>query len=495
MSILAKLNSRSIKVNYLLNFLRVFSAALVGIYTLPYLTRILGPAYMGKVEYINSIINYFILFSSLGIPMYGIREISKQRNNTRELYKTVAELYAILSVTTVIAYIILFGVLLQINALQNYHSLILIMSGMVILNNIGAEWFFQGMENQLYITVRYVVVRVLVFALIYVLIKQPSDYLIYAALLVLLNYGANILNFAYLSRKIYSQKLSFSSLEFKKHLKPILTIFIATVSVNIYLQLDNFLIGSISGDQYVGYYAIANKLIRFVISFITIIGAVLLPRLSFLFVNNTEQYYQYLQKCFNILVLLSIPASIFFFVFANTLVHIMAGKEFESSIVTMRILSPLCIIVSMAYFMGFLILYPQNREKIYTYATVISAVFSIMINYFAIQKFQQNGAAVIAILSEFFAIVVMYIYARKNNLVFNIFNKNTFKVLAVNSIILLLSCFMIGSRVLNLGNFLLFTLVFFTIYVFSLILVKEDILQESLLKLKTKYQKKKHDHL
>lgn len=490
MSILAKLNSRSIKVNYLLNFLRVFSAALVGIYTLPYLTRILGPAYMGKVEYINSIINYFILFSSLGIPMYGIREISKQRNNTRELYKTVAELYAILSVTTIIAYIILFGVLLQINALQNYHSLILIMSGMVILNNIGAEWFFQGMENQLYITVRYVVVRVLVFALIYVLIKQPRDYLIYAALLVLLNYGANILNFAYLSRKIYSQKLSFSSLEFKKHLKPILTIFIATVSVNIYLQLDNFLIGSISGDQYVGYYAIANKLIRFVISFITIIGAVLLPRLSFLFVNDKEQYYQYLQKCFNILVLLSIPASIFFFVFANTLVHIMAGEEFESSIVTMRILSPLCIIVSMAYFMGFLILYPQNREKIYTYATVISAVFSIMINYFAIQKFQQNGAAVIAILSEFFAVVFMFQYAKRNKLVFDLFTKNTLKIIIANSVLLLLGIYIVHARILNLYTFVAYSVVFITIYSALLLLFKEQFSSEIVGKLIHKYLKK-----
>ncbi len=256
------------------------------------------------------------------------------------------------------------------------------------------------------------------------------------------------------------------------------------------MQLDNFLIGSISGDQYVGYYAIANKLIRFVISFITIIGAVLLPRLSFLFVNDKEQYYQYLQKCFNILVLLSIPASIFFFVFANTLVHIMAGEEFESSIVTMRILSPLCIIVSMAYFMGFLILYPQNREKIYTYATVISAVFSIMINYFAIQKFQQNGAAVIAILSEFFAVVFMFQYAKRNKLVFDLFTKNTLKIIIANSVLLLLGIYIVHARILNLYTFVAYSVVFITIYSALLLLFKEQFSSEIVGKLTHKYLKK-----
>ena len=71
--------------------------------------------------------------------------------------------------------------------------------------------------------------------------------------------------------------MNWNELNIKKHIKPVLTIFVATISVNIYLQLDNLLIGSLSGDKYVGYYSVANKLIRFVISFIIIKKSRFLP--------------------------------------------------------------------------------------------------------------------------------------------------------------------------------------------------------------------------
>ena len=76
-----KLGSRSLQANYLLNLLRVFSIAVISIFTIPHVSRVLGPENLGKVEYIFTIINYFVLLSGLGIPMYGIREISKCRND------------------------------------------------------------------------------------------------------------------------------------------------------------------------------------------------------------------------------------------------------------------------------------------------------------------------------------------------------------------------------------------------------------------------------
>ena len=55
---------RSIKINYLLNIFRVFCSALIIIATMPYINKVLGAENIGKVEYVNAIINYFLLFSS-----------------------------------------------------------------------------------------------------------------------------------------------------------------------------------------------------------------------------------------------------------------------------------------------------------------------------------------------------------------------------------------------------------------------------------------------
>lgn len=426
----------SIKGNFVLNLLRVFSTALITIFTMPYLSRVLGVENLGRIEYAFTIVNYFVLFSSLGIPMYGIREVSINRENKRELAKIILELFSILFITTTFSYLLIFGVLIQLELFASYKDLILILCSMVFLTNIGAEWYFQGLENQKFITIRAVTVRLLVFACIFLFIKDSDDYKIYTFLLLIVTCGSNIINFIYIIVPILKANISFKELDLKRHLKPILSIFIATISVNIYLQLDYFLLGSISGDKSVGYYVIANKLIRYVISFITIVGAVMLPRLSYLYNEDKEKYDKYLKKSFEVMMIIAIPCSVYFFVFANIVIEVMGGKEFAASVLTMRILSPLCIIVSFAYFFGFLILYPQGKEKIYTKATVISAIFSVCINVFAIRYFQQNGAAVIAVLAELFAIIFMNYNIGKNEKSFKILESNFNKILLINVTIL-----------------------------------------------------------
>ncbi|MGC4130442.1 MAG: flippase [Bergeyella sp.] len=473
------LNSKTIKINYLLNCLRVVSGALVGIVLLPYITRVLGPENFGKVEYIYTFINYFVLFSALGIPMYGIREISKVRNDKHETAKIILELYCILFVSTVVSYLIIFGIFWQLSAFSAYRDLILVFSAMVMLSNIGAEWYFQGSENQLFMTVRYLIVRALAVVFVFVLIQKPDDYIYYAGFLLLTACGANIINFFYLSKFILSQKISWRDLEIKKHLKPVLTIFAATISVNIYLQLDNLLIGSISGDKYVGYYSVANKLIRVVISFITILGAVMLPRLSFLYLNDRPLYNDYLKKSFGILLMMSLPFTIYFLVFSKNIVGIMSGNDFKESILTMQILSPLCFIVSMAYFMGFLILYPQNKEKFYTTATIVSAVFSILVNFFMIRLFRHNGAAVVAVVAELLAIFVMFYFIKKNKLVEGVFDKNM-RVIGVAALGMFVFSILISGlfQEMNVSTFILVSILSFGVYAAIMFLLKEKISME-----------------
>lgn len=478
----------SIKLNFVLNALRVLSTALITLFTMPYLNRILGAENVGKVEYVYTIINYFVLFSSIGIPMYGIREVSKARDDSKKLYTLVSELLIILFATTIISYALIFGILIHLGFLSSYKSLIFIMSFLVILNNIGAEWYFQGLENQKFITIRNVVVRSLVFGLIFILVKTSSDYETYAILFVIMLFGANVINFIIIGKKILANKIQIRSLNLKKHIKPIFAIFAATISVNIYLQLDNFLIGIISGDRYVAYYTIANKLIRFVISFITIVGAVMLPRLSYLFLNDRTKYNNLLRKSFDLMMLLAIPSSIYFFIFSQEIIMFMGGEEFIAANLTMKILSPLCIIVSFAYFFGFLILYPQEKERIYTVATIASAFLSVLLNYFAITNFQQNGAAVVALLAEGLAILIMFYFIKKEYNFSEFFNYNFFKIILINVIVMIITIF--GKKMITFGgnNFewISFSLFFAFSYFLILLILKEKNTIEVLKQVKLK---------
>ncbi|WP_265427125.1 flippase [Chryseobacterium sp. YIM B08800] len=468
----------NIKINFILNVLRVLSAVILGIVTMPYLNRVLGVEYIGKVEYVYTIINYFVLFSALGIPMYGIREVSKNRHNNKELYKIVLELLIILFITTIISYFIIFAVILQLSFFNDYKNLIITMTGMVFLNNVGLEWYFQGIEKQGFVTIRSLIIRSLTIFLIFHLINAPTDYKSYGFLIAVFSFSANILNFIFVGNKILKEKIPFRSIRLKRHIKPILTIFVATISVTIYVQLDNFLIGFFYGDKYVGYYSLANKLIRNSIVLITIIGAVTLPRLSYLYTNNIEEYNKYLLKTLNVLFILSLPFSSYFFLFSKGIVNIMGGVEFEQTILTIKILSPLCIIVSFAYFLGFLILYPQGKESLYTKATIYSAVFSVIINLFIIKLFKHNGAAFTAVFVEILAIIVMLYYIKKRKLVKKIMSENLKKIFLINSGLLLLFLFILNFFAFNQSDIFLFFAAsssFFIVYFLTLLISKEEI--------------------
>lgn len=467
-------NKISIKGNLILNLLRVFSTALASIFMMPYINRTLGAGYVGKVEYVYVILFYFILFSGLGIPTYGIREVSKCREDEKKLCNLVLELLLILFITTVVSYLILFGVIINIPFFSSYRNLIFIMSGMILLNNISAEWYFQGIENQKFITVRNVIVKFIVFGLIFLLIKQESDYELYAFLLVVLWFGANIIGFAVIVNKLRHHTFSFKELNLKRHLRPVLTVFMITVSVSIYLEMPKFFIGSIAGDKYVGYYLTANSLVRSVITIISVLGSVMLPRLSFLFLNDKTKYEVYLKKTFGFMMLFAIPCSVYFFIFSDNIILLMGGEQFLEASTTIKILSPLCIIVSFAYFFGLLILYPQGMEKIYTRATVISALLSMFFYFLMIKYFQHNGAATVVVVSEFFTVIYMGYYIYKNKIAENYFQKDFLKIIYINIFILVVFYFL--NKFLDSQDFLswaIFSVVFCLVFFGLLFITKE----------------------
>nr|WP_317632520.1 oligosaccharide flippase family protein [uncultured Flavobacterium sp.] len=466
---------KSLKINFLLNSYRIASAAIIGIFTMPYINKTLGASNLGKVEFIYTIINYFILFSALGIPMYGIREIAKVRDNIVERNKKVIELLIILTITSFISYIILFGILYQLDYFFDYRDIILLMSFMIFLNNLGAEWYFQALEDQMYITVRYVIVRVITLLLLFLLVKDSNDYLYYAFILVLTVCGSNFFNIYFILRGIRFKTIK--NLNLKQHFKPILTVFIATLAVNIYLQLDLLLIGLILDDKYVGYYSVPTKLIRIAISFITIIGAVMLPRLTIMFKDDLIAYNNLLKKVFNIILMLSIPTFLLFFLGAEAIINLMAGNDFENAVLTTKILAPLGIIVGIAYFVGYLILYTQNREKIYTIAVGSSALFSAIVNYFSIQYYKHNGAAIVHVFAEFLAIVIMLVFTRKEFLNLKILNFNVLKII-VAGILTFVICAVFKWKVdlLNVVNFYIFLALICCTFTILLVVFKESTL-------------------
>jgi O-antigen/teichoic acid export membrane protein len=483
----------SIKVNYALNIIRLLLNILVLTFTMPYVSRVLGSEGVGRVEYAYAIIEYFFLFSALGIPMYGIRQIAKCRDDIQERSRVVIELLIILLTTTVLSFIVLFIIIYTFEYTPDFKDLLILLSAGIVLSNLGLEWFYQGIENQKFITVRHVFIKVFSVTLLYLMVKTKADTYFYAVFLIITNFGGSIFNLAYLRKFIVFEKKTLTNLDIKRHLRPSLTIFLASVSISFYMQLDKIMLGSMVSDAAVGYYAQATKLPRMMIVLVTTMGAVMLPRLSNLIeTGKKEEYTQYMAKSLRYILLVAVPGSLLFIVLSKEIILVMAGPEFIPSITTMKILAPIIFLVALAYYIGFQVLYPLGKEKIYTMAVTIAGVVNFIFNYFTIKYLKQDGAALGTLLAEAVGLIIMMYAARKKLAETNFFSPYALKYFTAGTLMAITIYICSFLNLPPLFQLFVSSAAGLLVYAGTLFVLKESIVTESL-QLVLHYIKRDHN--
>lgn len=467
----------NIKLNFIFNLIRLSFGTIFFILITPYITRKLGSQKLGEVEYINSIISYFILFTSLGIPYYGVREIAKVRESLEERSRVVIELSYILLITTIIGYICLFIIINSTKLREDYY-LIIIIGTNIFFNNIGVEWFYKGIENQRYITKRYLFIRVICLILIFILVKKPNDYLKYAFIVVLMNSGSNIFNF--FNMRKYIKYIKYKRLNIMRHFKPILTIFSANIALNINLNFDIIMLGLID-KSLVAIYFVPNRLIRIILVVITAFGHIILPRIVSCFEKKEkEKYRKYLNYSLNYILMISFPSMIGVFILSKNIIYFLGGENFFSSIGILKILSIVLLLNGITYFLGYQLLYPLNLEKYYMGAIIVATIFNVIGNYVMIPKFGGVGAAIGTVISESIGLVILSYLSLK----YTKQRLNDWK----NKLKYFLSAMIMGGviylitrlKISNLEILMLSLLFGGIIYIGILIFLKEKILMESI---------------
>lgn len=468
----------SIQKNFIINGIKIFFNLLFPIITFPYISRILGPVGIGKITFATSIINYFLLFTNLGIPLYGIREVARTRENRLNLSKSFSEILFLNLITTILG-IIIFIIFLSLNSFGNDIRLFQIMSLNIIFTFIGVEWYFQGTENYGYITKRSVLFKIISIILMFLFVKKKEDIVIYAGILVLALVGSNILNFFKAKKEIF---ISFKKINVKKHLKPILTIFSMNVAISIYTNLDSVMLGYRSSEYALGIYSSANKMTLLILGIITSLGSVLLPRISNYIVNKKEkELKEILENVFSFLIAISIPCVIGINFIAVEIIKIFSGDEFITAVKTMKILSSIIFFVAFSNFLGIQILYPRGEEKKVLYSVIVGAVINFSLNWILIPKYAENGAAVATGIAEGFVLLTQ-IFLGYKYLNFKIFTFENCKFILAN-IFLTLGLILINNHFLDNSIILSLLLKIITgmlIYILSLIILKEKFIMEYL---------------
>lgn len=471
------MQQKSLKLNFIMNAILTMSSFLFPLITFPYVSRILLPIGTGKVSFANSVVTYFVMISQLGIPTYGIRACAIVRNDEEKLKKTVYELFLINVVMSILAYIVFFVALIYVPRLRADRTLFLITGTLIFFNTIGVEWLYKALEQYTYITVRSIIFKFIALIAMFALVHDVDDYVIYGGISIFAASASNAFNFIRLRKIIGKKKVS--QLNFKQHFKPVFTFFIISCATTIYTNLDNVMLGFMKDDVEVGYYNAATKIKNILVSIVTSLGTVLMPRASYYLQNGMEdEFYKLSKKAIKFVFLAATSMMIYFMLFAREGVLFLSGEAFESAILPMMIVMPTLLFIGLTNIMGIQMLVPMGREDAVMISTFAGAIVDLILNAIAIPILGASGAAIGTLVAEFVVLIVQLIYLRKD-VAFLYTGQSYLKLL-----IALIAAFIAGCAVKLLISGIFIKLVisamlFFGVYALILYILKEEIVTEN----------------
>ena len=383
---------KSLKKNIIYSSILTAANYIFPLITYPYVSRVLGVDNIGACNFVDSVINYFILFSMLGISTVGIREISQARSDRDKLNQTFSRLFTINTVSTTVVLLVLLVSMFTVPQLRENSHLMWIGVLKLISNYLLIEWLYKGLEEFKYITSRTVLVKCLYVVAVFLFIKSPADTTIYYMLLTLMITGNALINIVH-SRKYVSYSLSLQ--KSSPLFKAIVILGIYAFLTSMYTTFNVVYLGFECGDTEVGYYATSTKIYRMILSVFTAVTGVMMPRLaSLLSERKFETFRSLLKKSFRILFVIFIPTSLAIGIFAPQIIHLIAGAGYEGAIMPLRIISPLLLIIGLEQIIIIQGLMPMKKDKEVLINSAAGALTGIITNLILVPEYGATGAAI-----------------------------------------------------------------------------------------------------
>lgn len=387
---------------------------IISFITLPYLLRVLGPEKFGAVAFAQVIMNYGVLVADYGFNLTAPRDVAKaEKVDIPYQFSTImgAKICLFLGIMLVgIPLLFFFRDKLDI-------TLVLCTLPVLIGNILFPIWYFQGIQEMKFITIFNLIARSVSVAAIFLFVQQQSDYRLAAFLQSFTPTLAGIISLSVLFHKT-PELFQFPTWRgIKGKLRDGWDIFISTLFINLYTNSNIFILGILTNDTIVGYYAAANKLIEAVKGLLAPVSNAIFPHVSVLFKESREQAIHFLCKVLHYIGGGSFVISLLVFIFARPIVHLIMGNSYEESVEILRMISFLPFIIGLSNIFGIQTMVAFGMQRIFSRILMWSAVLNFVLIFPLVIWMQARGLAITTVMVESFVTITMYVVLRKNHII------------------------------------------------------------------------------
>lgn len=380
--------------------------------TYPYVARVLGVTNIGICNFVQSIVQYFSLFATLGISTLGVREIAKCNGDKEKRNNTFSQLFTLNLSFTAIVTLLYIGAILLVPQFAAYKKLLYIGASQLLFGTFAIEWLFRGIEDFKYITVRTLFVRLAYVISIFLFVRDSSDYDIYFVIYSGMIIANGIINWNYRRKFVKFSIQPFSAI--KKYIIPYLYLGSQLILTSLYTTFNIVYLGMVCGDVQVGYYTTATKIENIILALYSSVTLVLMPRISALMEsNNKEGVNHVIRLSFGLLFAFVFPCLVFTECFTEGVVSLVAGSGYEGAVLPMKIVMPAMLIVGMEQILIVQILMPRRADKQVFINSVLGAICSILLNLLIVPRLQSIGSSIVWIASEFAVMCSALYFVRK----------------------------------------------------------------------------------
>lgn len=388
----------SIKKNFLYNLILTGGNYIFPLITYPYVSRVLGVEKIGICNFVDSIINYFVLFAALGVGSLGVREIAKVKDDRSKMNETFSSLASFNMALTLIAILFLLIVTFCVSSLSQYKSFLFIGISKLLLSAFLIEWFFQGISDFKYVTIRSLFVKSIYVVSTFLFIHDKNDVEIYYLLTCMLVIINAIINWYY-SRIFVT--FSLQNIHWKIFIIPILSYGFYRILTSMYTSFNVLYLGLVTNDTQVGYFATATKLYSILMSVFTAFTTVMVPKVSELVgKGDVQRLTEIANKTFDIVFACTIPILIICWCYAPLIVNIIAGKGYEGAITPFRIVMILLIVIALEQIIIQQFLMAIKESKCILILSTIGALIGVSLNVLLVESLQSIGSAIAWSVSE-----------------------------------------------------------------------------------------------
>jgi O-antigen/teichoic acid export membrane protein len=354
--------------------------------TLPYLARVIGVDKFGEIAFAAAIIIYFETFIDFGFNFTAVRDIAINRNDQEKVSKIFSTIMLTKILLALVSLILLLGLIWLVPLFRD-NRLILLLTFLYLPGYIlFPDWFFQAMENMKYITFINLISKLLFTVLVFVFIKEKSDY-IFQPVLIALGYLVSGLISIFIILRKYRLKLVTPRLkEIIEVLRDSYDMFISLFVPNLYTNFSIIMLKSYTGLVPTGLYSGGFKFIDLISQLFAVLSRTFYPFLA----RRLDKHRLYVM----ITGILSVVASIALYAGADLLIKIFYTPDFAESAKVIKIMAvcPVFMFLMNTYGTNYLVL--VRKENVMRNIILVCSLAGFALLWIAVPKYSYTGVAV-----------------------------------------------------------------------------------------------------